>query len=99
MSDETLERLVETWLIYSYPQQHVRVSGRRADAVRPGVFRAAVRAAEAVRAQRAERIELRCRPTAMLLNERWCEIFREYRFLLGVSHRRARGGSRSVPSQ
>ena len=49
---ETLERLVDTYLFYSYPEQRVRLSGRRADAGRAAVLRKAGGVPAAVRPRR-----------------------------------------------
>ena len=63
MTIETLERLVDTYLFYSYPNSVFAFQGGEPTLAGLAVLREAGRTSEAVRARRPERLATRCRPT------------------------------------
>lgn len=84
MSLETLERLVETWLFYSYPNSTLAFQGGEPTLCGPEFF-ARLCELQKKHGRNGQNISNSLQTNAILLNESWCEIFREYSFLLGVS--------------
>jgi len=84
MSMDTLERLVDKWLVYSYPNSTFAFQGGEPTLCGPEFF---ARLCELQKhyGRPGQNISNSLQTNAVLLNERWCEIFREYHFLLGVS--------------
>ena len=84
MSLETLERLVETWLAYSYPHSTFAFQGGEPTLCGPE-FYARLCELQKQRGRNGQSVSNAMQTNGVLLNERWCEIFREYNFLLGIS--------------
>lgn len=84
MSLETLERLVKTWLAYSYPNSTFAFQGGEPTLCGPEFF-ARLCELQKQHGRDGQSVSNAIQTNAVLLNERWCEIFREYNFLLGVS--------------
>jgi uncharacterized protein len=84
MSLETLERLVESWLFYSYPNSTFAFQGGEPTLCGPEFF-ARLCELQKQHGRNGQTVSNAIQTNAILLNERWCEIFREYNFLLGVS--------------
>ena len=84
MSLETLERLVKTWLVYSYPHSTFAFQGGEPTLCGPEFF-ARLCELQKQYGRNGQNVSNAMQTNAVLLNERWCEIFREYNFLLGVS--------------
>jgi uncharacterized protein len=84
MSLETLERLTKTWLAYSYPNSTFAFQGGEPTLCGPDFF-AQLCAWQKQYGRDGQNVSNAMQTNAVLLNEHWCEIFREYHFLLGVS--------------
>ncbi len=84
MTSETLERLVDTYLFYSYPEQHFRLSGRRTDARRAAVLRELVEFQQQY-GRNGQSVSNAMQTNGVLIDQDWCDLFREYHWLLGVS--------------
>jgi uncharacterized protein len=84
MSHETLERLVESWLRYSYPNSTFAFQGGEPTLCGSEFF-ARLCELQKQYGRNGQNVSNSMQTNAVLLNERWCEIFREYNFLLGVS--------------
>jgi uncharacterized protein len=84
MTDETLERLVDTWMFYSFPQSVFAFQGGEPTLAGPKFFRDLCRLQE--RHGRAGHVVANSMQTnATLLDDEWCDIFLQYNWLLGVS--------------
>jgi uncharacterized protein len=84
MSPETLEQLVRKWLAYSYPNSTFAFQGGEPTLCGPEFF-ARLCELQKQHGRNGQSVSNAIQTNAILLNERWCEIFREYNFLLGVS--------------
>ena len=84
MSLETLERLIEGWLFYSYPNSTFAFQGGEPTLCGPEFF-ARLCELQKQHGRNGQSVSNAIQTNGILLNERWCEIFREYNFLLGVS--------------
>jgi uncharacterized protein len=84
MSPETLEQLVKTWLAYSYPNSTFAFQGGEPTLCGPEFF-AHLCELQKRWGRDGQNVSNSLQTNAVLLNERWCEVFREYNFLLGVS--------------
>jgi len=84
MSDETLERLIDGFMFYSYPQSVFAWQGGEPTLAGAAFFERAVELQK--RSGRGgQAVSNALQTNATLLDERWCRLFREYQFLLGVS--------------
>jgi len=81
---ETLERLTKTWLAYSYPNSTFAFQGGEPTLCGPEFF-AQLCEWQKSYGRDGQNVSNAIQTNATLLNERWCEIFRQYNFLLGVS--------------
>jgi uncharacterized protein len=84
MTDETLERLVDTYVFYSYPNSVFAWQGGEPTLAGAAFFESAVELQQRY-GRPGQTISNALQTNAMLLDERWCRLFREYNFLLGVS--------------
>jgi len=84
MSPETLERLVSTWLAYSYPQSTFAFQGGEPTLCGPEFF-ARLCELQKQHGRNGQSVSNSLQTNGVLLNEQWCEIFRQYNFLLGIS--------------
>lgn len=84
MSIATLERLVQGWLAYSYPNSTFAFQGGEPTLCGADFF-AQLCELQKHYGRNGQNVSNAMQTNAILLNERWCEIFREYSFLLGVS--------------
>jgi len=84
MSQETLEKLVESWLAYSYPQSTFAFQGGEPTLCGPEFF-ARLCELQKQYGRNGQSVSNSLQTNGVLLNERWCEIFRQYNFLLGIS--------------
>ena len=84
MSDETLERLVDGFLFYSYPHTVFAWQGGEPTLAGVEFFERAVEMQKRC-GRDGQTVSNALQTNATLLNERWCALFREYNFLLGVS--------------
>jgi uncharacterized protein len=84
MTEETLERLVDTWMFYSYPQSVFAFQGGEPTLAGVGYFRRLCEFEERF-GRNGHSVSNSMQTNATLLNEEWCELFRRYNWLLGVS--------------
>jgi uncharacterized protein len=84
MPDELLERLVDTWMFYSYPASTFAFQGGEPTLAGAGFFRRLVELQKQY-GRDGQMVSNALQTNAVLLNGEWCELFREYNFLVGVS--------------
>jgi uncharacterized protein len=84
MSEETLQRLVDSYLFYSYPQSTFAFQGGEPTLAGLPFFEKVVELQK--RFGRDGQAVSNCLQTnAMVLDGAWCQLFREYQWLLGIS--------------
>ncbi len=84
MSEETLERLVDTYLFYSYPQSTFAFQGGEPTLAGLRFFEKLVEFQQHY-GRGGQAVSNTLQTNAMLLDASWCALFREYNWLLGVS--------------
>jgi uncharacterized protein len=84
MTDETLERLVDTFLFYSYPNSVFAFQGGEPTLAGIGFFRKLV-ALQQQLGRSGQTVSNALQTNAVLIDSAWCELFRQYNWLLGVS--------------
>lgn len=84
MSLDTLERLVDTYLFYSYPNSVFAFQGGEPTLAGLPFFRKLAEFQKQY-GRDGQNVSNSIQTNAVLLNEEWCELFREYNWLLGVS--------------
>ncbi len=84
MSVETLERLVDTFLFYSYPNSVFAFQGGEPTLAGIGFFRKLIELQKQY-GRDGQNVSNALQTNAIVINEEWCDLFREYNWLLGVS--------------
>lgn len=84
MTLETLERVVDTYLFYSYPNSTFAFQGGEPTLAGLGFFRKLVEFQQQ-HGRNGQSVSNSMQTNALLLDENWCELFRSYNWLLGVS--------------
>jgi uncharacterized protein len=84
MTDETLERLVDSYLFYSYPNSVFAFQGGEPTLAGLPFFQKLVEYQKQY-GRRGQNVSNALQTNAILLNEDWCDLFRNYNWLLGVS--------------
>ncbi len=84
MTNDVLERLVDTWMFYSYPNSTFAFQGGEPTLAGLDFFRTLVKLQKQY-GRDGHSVSNAMQTNAMLLNPEWCELFREYNWLLGVS--------------
>ncbi|MCC6860611.1 MAG: anaerobic sulfatase maturase [Bryobacterales bacterium] len=84
MTEETLERLVDTYLFYSYPNSVLAFQGGEPTLAGPAFFEKLVEL-EKYYGRDGQTVSNALQTNAILIDDRWCAIFRETNWLLGVS--------------
>lgn len=84
MTEETLERLIDGFLFYSYPNSVFAWQGGEPTLAGAAFFERAVELQKRC-GRDGQTVSNALQTNATLLDERWCNLFREYNFLLGVS--------------
>ncbi len=84
MSLETLERLVDTYLFYSYPQSVFAFQGGEPTLAGPAFFEKLVDLQKSL-GRNGQAVSNSLQTNAILIDERWCNLFRETNWLIGVS--------------
>lgn len=84
MPDATLERLVETWLAYSYPNSTFAFQGGEPTLCGPDFYQKLCELQQRY-GRNGQNVSNSIQTNGVLLNDRWCDIFKQYNFLLGVS--------------
>ena len=84
MTTETLERLVETYMFYSYPNSVFGFQGGEPTLAGLPFFEKVVRLQEEY-GRSGQTVSNALQTNATLLDKDWCDLFNEYHWLLGVS--------------
>jgi len=84
MSDETLERLVDTYLFYSYPNSTFAFQGGEPTLAGPAFFEKLVQLQQR-HGRNGQAVSNAMQTNGILLNDRWCELFKQYNWLIGIS--------------
>jgi uncharacterized protein len=84
MSEDTLERLIDGFLFYSYPNSVFAWQGGEPTLAGAAFFERAVELQERF-GRDGQSVSNALQTNALLLDDRWCALFRAYHFLLGVS--------------
>ncbi len=84
MSDETLERLVDTYLFYSYPNSVFAFQGGEPTLAGLGFFQKLVELQRRY-GRDGQNVSNALQTNAILIDEDWCDLFHQYNWLLGVS--------------
>jgi uncharacterized protein len=84
MTEDTLERLIDGFVFYSYPNSVFAWQGGEPTLAGAAFFEKAVELQQRF-GRSGQTISNALQTNAMLLDERWCRLFRGYNFLLGVS--------------
>jgi uncharacterized protein len=84
MTLETLERLVDTYLFYSYPQSVFAFQGGEPTLAGLPFFEKLVEFQKRY-GRNGQAVSNSMQTNAILLDKSWCDVFREYHWLLGVS--------------
>jgi uncharacterized protein len=84
MTTEVLERLVDTYLFYSYPSSSFAFQGGEPTLAGAGFFEKLVELQHRF-GRAGHNISNSLQTNGVLIDERWCKLFREYNWLVGVS--------------
>jgi uncharacterized protein len=84
MPDETLERLVDTYLFYSYPESVLAFQGGEPTLAGLPFFEKLVRL-EQQYGRSGQVVSNSLQTNGVLIDQNWCDLFRSYEWLLGVS--------------
>jgi uncharacterized protein len=84
MSYETLERLVDTYLFYSYPNSTFAFQGGEPTLAGPEFFEHFVDVQKKC-GRNDQNVSNSMQTNGVLLDDRWCELFRQYNWLIGIS--------------
>src|SRR5690349_15265111 len=84
MTTDTLERLVDTYLFYSYPNSVFAFQGGEPTLAGPQFFEKLV-SLEKQYGRNGQTVSNALQTNAVLLDKNWCDLFRSYNWLLGVS--------------
>ena len=84
MTAETLERIVDTYLFYSYPSATFAFQGGEPTLAGLPFFEKLV-ALQQQYGRNGQAVSNSLQTNAVLLDESWCDLFRSYNWLLGVS--------------
>jgi uncharacterized protein len=84
MTEETLERLVDTYLFYSYPESTFAFQGGEPTLAGPGFFEMLVKLQQQY-GRNGQSVSNAMQTNGILLDDRWCALFKEYNWLIGVS--------------
>ena len=84
MTEETLERLVDSYLFYSYPNSTLAFQGGEPTLAGPAFFEKLVEL-EQQYGRGGQSVSNSMQTNGVLLNDRWCELFKQYHWLIGIS--------------
>ncbi len=84
MTGDTLERLVDTYMFYSYPNSVFAFQGGEPTLAGLPFFRKLVELQKEC-GRDGQNVSNALQTNAVLINRDWCGLFREYNWLLGVS--------------
>jgi uncharacterized protein len=84
MTEETLERLVDTFLFYSYPNSVFAFQGGEPTLAGPAFFEKLI-AFQKQYGRDGQNVSNALQTNGILIDDRWCQIFKEYNWLIGIS--------------
>ena len=84
MTAETLERLVDTYLFYSYPNSVFAFQGGEPTLAGPAFFEKLVELQKQY-GRDGQSVSNALQTNGILIDDRWCQIFHEYNWLIGIS--------------
>ncbi|MCS7027039.1 MAG: anaerobic sulfatase maturase [Bryobacteraceae bacterium] len=84
MSEETLERLVDTFLFYSYPNSVFAFQGGEPTLAGLPFFEKLVKFQKQY-GRDGQNVSNALQTNGMLLDDSWCQLFKEYNWLIGLS--------------
>src|ERR1044072_1717750 len=84
MTEETLERLVDTYLFYSYPASTFAFQGGEPTLAGPAFFEKLVELQQRY-GRNGQSVSNALQTNGVLLDDRWCELFKTYQWLIGIS--------------
>jgi uncharacterized protein len=84
MTPDTLERLVDTYLFYSYPNSVFAFQGGEPTLAGLSFFEKLVELQQQY-GRNGQMVSNSLQTNAVLLDKNWCDLFRSYQWLLGVS--------------
>jgi uncharacterized protein len=84
MTLETLERLVDTWLFYSYPASAFAFQGGEPTLAGLPFFEKLVEFQKRY-GRNGQSVSNALQTNAILIDDNWCRLFKEYNWLLGIS--------------
>ncbi|MDX2181653.1 MAG: anaerobic sulfatase maturase [Bryobacteraceae bacterium] len=84
MTDETLERLVDTYMFYSYPHSTFAFQGGEPTLAGLKFFEKLVELQQRY-GRNGHQVSNALQTNAVLIDKEWCQLFRSYNWLLGVS--------------
>ena len=84
MTAETLERLVETYLFYSYPSGVFAFQGGEPTLAGLGFFEKAVEYQKRY-GRTGQMVSNSIQTNGILIDENWCGLFKQYKWLIGIS--------------
>src|SRR5499427_5936658 len=84
MSEETLERLVDTYLFYSYPESVFAFQGGEPTLAGLPFFEKLVKLQQQY-GRNGQAVSNSLQTNAVLLDQNWCDLFKSFQWLLGVS--------------
>jgi len=84
MTAETLERLVDTYLFYSYPNSTFAFQGGEPTLAGPAFFEDLVKLQQRY-GRNGQVVANAMQTNGILLDDRWCELFKKFQWLIGIS--------------
>jgi uncharacterized protein len=84
MTAETLERLVDTYLFYSYPNSTFAFQGGEPTLAGPAFFEDLVKLQKRY-GRNGQVVANAMQTNGILLDDRWCELFKKFQWLIGIS--------------
>ena len=84
MTTETLERLVDTYVFYSYPNSTFAFQGGEPTLAGLGFYEKLVELQQQY-GRNGQNVSNALQTNAILIDDSWCALFRQYNWLLGVS--------------
>ncbi|HVN06886.1 MAG TPA: anaerobic sulfatase maturase, partial [Bryobacteraceae bacterium] len=84
MTDDTLARLVDTYLFYSYPDSTFAFQGGEPTLAGVAFFERLVELEKSY-GRNGQNVSNAMQTNGILLDDRWCELFKAYHWLIGIS--------------
>jgi uncharacterized protein len=84
MTDDTLERLVDSYLFYSFPNSIFAFQGGEPTLAGPAFFEELCQLQKRY-GRDGQNVSNSLQTNGLLLDDRWCQLFRAYNWLIGLS--------------